>query len=49
MAREAQHSLNLAGEEFNVNSTQQLNTILFEKLGLSTAGLRKDQIGRVSV
>ena len=27
---------NLAGETFNINSTQQLGTILFEKLGLPT-------------
>ena len=28
---------NLAGEEFNINSTQQLGTILFEKLGLTAS------------
>lgn len=28
---------NLAGEEFNINSTQQLGTILFEKLKLTTS------------
>jgi DNA polymerase-1 len=46
--REAQiHAL--AGEAFNVNSTQQLNTILFEKLGLSTAGLKKTKSGGFSL
>jgi DNA polymerase I len=33
----------LAGEEFNINSTQQLRTILFEKLGLPT--LRRTKTG----
>ncbi|MBP3255019.1 MAG: DNA polymerase I [Clostridia bacterium] len=31
----------LAGEEFNINSTQQLGTILFEKLGLTTSKKNK--------
>lgn len=31
----------LAGEEFNINSTQQLGTILFEKLGLPTGKKNK--------
>ena len=30
-----------AGEEFNINSTQQLGTILFEKLGLTTSKKNK--------
>lgn len=34
-----------AGEEFNINSTQQLRTILFEKLGLSTAAVGRTQTG----
>lgn len=33
----------LAGEEFNINSTQQLGTILFEKLGLKSS--RKNKKG----
>lgn len=33
----------LAGEEFNINSTQQLGRILFEKLGLPT--LKKNKTG----
>lgn len=33
-----------AGEEFNINSTQQLATILFEKMGI-TAGKKKTKTG----
>lgn len=36
-----------AGEEFNINSSQQLSRILFEKLGIATHGLRKTQKGGV--
>ncbi len=35
----------LAGEDFNQNSTKQLATIFFEKLGLPTAGLKKTKTG----
>ncbi|GAB4432239.1 MAG: DNA polymerase I [Anaerolineae bacterium] len=38
----------LAGEEFNVNSTQQLSDILFKKLGLPSAGLKKTKSGHFS-
>jgi DNA polymerase-1 len=38
----------LAGEEFNVNSTQQLSNILFDVLCLSTRGLRKTKTGHYS-
>ncbi len=38
----------LAGEPFNINSTQQLSRILFEKLGLPTRGLRKTKSGHYS-
>lgn len=38
----------IAGEPFNVNSTQQLSDILFKKLGLSTEGLRKTSSGYYS-
>ena len=31
----------MAGETFNINSTQQLSRILFEKLGMAVEGLRK--------
>lgn len=34
-----------AGEEFNINSTQQLRKILFEKLGLSTVAVGRTQTG----
>lgn len=35
----------LAGEEFNVNSTKQLAVILFDKLGIPTTGLKKTKSG----
>ncbi|MBI3305484.1 DNA polymerase I [Candidatus Parcubacteria bacterium] len=38
----------LAGEEFNVNSTQVLRKILFEKLQLSVKGLKKTPTGELS-
>src|SRR3989338_4256708 len=34
--------ISLAGEEFNINSTQQLSRILFEKLEIGTKGLKKN-------
>ncbi|MBI2056350.1 MAG: DNA polymerase I [Candidatus Sungbacteria bacterium] len=36
-----------AEEEFNINSSQQLSKILFEKLGIKTHGLRKTEKGGV--
>jgi DNA polymerase-1 len=38
----------IAGYGFNVNSTQQLADVLFGKLGLPTAGLKKTQAGAYS-
>ncbi len=35
----------LAGEEFNINSPKQLSVILFEKLNLSSKGLKKTASG----
>lgn len=35
----------LAKEEFNINSTKQLKEILFEKLALPTAGIKKTKTG----
>ena len=35
----------LAGESFNLNSPQQIKQILFEKLGISPAGIRKTKTG----
>jgi len=35
----------LAGEEFNVNSTQQLRVVLYEKLKLPTEGINRTQSG----
>jgi len=34
-----------AGEKFNVNSTQQLSKILFDKLKISTQGIKKNKTG----
>lgn len=34
-----------AGEEFNINSPQQLQTVLFEKLQLDTDGIKKTKTG----
>ena len=38
----------IAGEPFNINSTQQMSNILFGKLGLPTAGLKKTSSGHYS-
>ncbi len=38
-----------AGTEFNINSTQQLNEILFDRLRLSTSGLKKTKTGGFSL
>ena len=35
----------MAGKEFNINSTQQLREILFEKLGIPTLGIAKTKTG----
>ena len=35
----------LAGQEFNVSSPQQLSTILFDKLQLSTSGIKRNKAG----
>jgi DNA polymerase-1 len=35
----------LAGQEFNINSPAQLGTVLFEKLGLPTGGVKKGKTG----
>jgi len=37
-----------AGQEFNINSTQQLSDVLFGKLGLPTEGLKKTKSGHYS-
>ncbi len=37
-----------AGTEFNVNSTQQLSEVLFERLDLPTRGVRKTKTGHYS-
>ncbi len=54
--KEAQKELNevekeiykLAGEEFNINSPQQLSKVVFEKLEIDTKGLKKTAGGKVS-
>ncbi|MEZ4643696.1 MAG: DNA polymerase I [Chloroflexota bacterium] len=38
----------IAGEPFNINSTQQLSDILFQKMGLPVEGLRKTSSGYYS-
>jgi len=38
----------MAGEEFNINSTQQLSKIMFDKMGLSPKGIKKTKTGKVS-
>ena len=38
----------LAGEEFNIKSPKQLSVVLFEKLGLPTAGIKKSASGGYS-
>jgi DNA polymerase-1 len=38
----------IAGEPFNINSTQQLSDILFKKLGFSVEGLQKTRSGYYS-
>ena len=35
----------LAGEDFNINSTKQLKEVLFEKLKISTTGIKKGKTG----
>jgi DNA polymerase-1 len=37
--------IELAGEEFNLNSPKQMSVILFEKLGIPTAGIKKTKTG----
>ncbi len=39
---------NIVGEEFNIKSTQQLSTALFETLGLPTTGIKKTPKGVLS-
>lgn len=36
---------NLAGEKFNISSTQQLKEILFDRLKINTQGLKKNKTG----
>ncbi|MCB0153572.1 MAG: DNA polymerase I, partial [Anaerolineae bacterium] len=38
----------VAGTEFNINSTQQLSDVLFGKMGLPTQGLKKTKSGHFS-
>lgn len=44
----AQEIYDLAGEQFNINSSQQLSKVIFEKLGIKNYGLRKTEKGRVT-
>ena len=38
----------MAGGEFNINSTQQLSAIMFDKLGIQSKGLKKTKTGKTS-
>jgi DNA polymerase-1 len=38
----------IAGGEFNINSTQQLSAIMFDKLGIQSKGLKKTKTGKIS-
>ncbi len=38
----------MAGGEFNINSTQQLSAIMFDKLGIQSKGLKKTKTGKIS-
>lgn len=42
------HIYALAGQEFTINSPQQLGMILYEKLGLPTTGVKKGKTGSYS-
>ena len=44
-----QQIFDVVGHEFNVNSPAQLNTVLFDELGLSPAGLRKTKQNNFSI
>jgi DNA polymerase-1 len=48
LAAVEQSIFELAGQEFNVNSTQQLSQVLFEDLELPTEGLRRTKTGHYS-
>jgi DNA polymerase-1 len=48
LATVEQQIFELAGQEFNVNSTQQLSQVLFEDLELPTEGLRRTKTGHYS-
>jgi DNA polymerase-1 len=48
LAAVEQQIFELAGQEFNVNSTQQLSQVLFEDLELPTEGLRRTKSGHYS-
>jgi len=45
LSKAKQKIYKLAGEEFNINSPKQLKKILFEKLNLPIAGLKKTKTG----
>jgi len=38
----------IAGGKFNINSTQQLSVVLFDKLGIQSKGLKKTKTGKIS-
>lgn len=48
MEQVSSHIFEVAGEEFNLNSTQQLSRILFDVLGLPSQGLKRTKSGLIS-
>jgi DNA polymerase I len=43
-----EQAYHLAGQPFNLNSPKQLQSILFDKMGIPTAGLKKTSTGGIS-
>jgi len=48
LVRLEEQAYQLAGQPFNLNSPKQLQSILFEKMGIPTSGLKKTSSGGIS-